>query len=471
MSLFNIVPDNFFKILTTANRVIYLESLLSLYAEFKDSSYMLTKIECTVILSRYFDQKIYDLQPEEDEPIPSNKTVYEYCNVIIRHLTKYQWLQEQDDIENREVYLSMPPYASALLETINEIINPDNSKTDNCVINIYLNLKGILTEGNNEYMFLENAYDGTVKLNRLLQDIIHNMKLHFNSLLKQASIAGVLVEHFNEYERNIIDKSYHPLKTENNAFKYRTEIQKIIRELRYSDELQEKMMHQFKLYKKLSTEEEARHKVFIYLDEIMRTFDNVDGKLKQIDKKHNQYLHTSWDRLKYLSNRNKDLQGNIVKVIQHIVENSYESSQIVKDINNALNLSDFRALTEKSVSMPRIYKLKFTPEPLAIEPTDDKEAKNRKQKILNEYGAANSEFSRDNIEIFLEKHFDGKDIFNTKDIVITDDMEFLKLVIAVNLYNKPSSKYSVNISDTVIKKGRYTIPEIQIGRRIANANE
>lgn len=464
MPLFNIVPSNFFKMFTTVNKHIYVDSLLVLYSEFKESNYMLTKLESTVALGKYFDKKIYDFQDEDNEPVPKNKTVSEYCNLIIRNFLKYGWLEEQNDVENLEVYVSMPPYASAFLETINEILNPDNSRTDNCVLSIYLNLKEISIAGSNEHMFLENAYGDTVKLNRLLQDIIHNMKLHFDSLLKQASIADVLNEHFYEYETNITDKSYHPLKTENNAFKYRTEIQKIIRELRYNDELQEKIAQRFKIDKKLNSEEEARIKVSIYLDEIMKTFDNVDGKLRQIDKKHNQYLHTSWDRVRYLSHRNKDLPGNIVKVIELLSHTNEDSQQVIEDISQSINLNNFKSLDKKALYVARSYQPKFDPEALIVERISSTELKNSRDKIIQEHSLKNSEFSVTNIIKYLDLNFGPNNGFSTRDVVVNNDTELIKLILAVGLAQKVQSKYQVKLLEGTVTTNGYTIPELYFER-------
>ena len=464
VALFDIVPDNFFNVFTSIDKGIYIETLLLLYDEFKESNYMLTKSESAIALGRFFDKKIFDFQNESEEVVLKNKTISEYSYAILRYLIKYGWLEEQNDLENLEVYLSMPPFASALLETIHKIMHPDNSRTENCVLNVYLNLKEITLAGSSENIFLENAYQDTTTLNRLLQDIIHGMKVHFDNLLKQVSLANVLAEHFFEYERNINDKSYHPLKTENNAFKYRNEITKIIKELRYNDELQEKIAKQMKLNKNLDSDEDARNMVSRYLDEILKTFDNISGKLNQIDRKHTQYLNASWDRCRYLSSRDKDLPANLANIIDTIVE-SNDDPTYIKEVSKSLRLNGFQSLGERSLYTPRSGKVKFNPQATKIEKMSDNDIASSREKIVKENSALNSEFSIENVKRYLEGLLNGNTSVNTRDIIIADTTELIKLILALDMAGKANSEFKATVFSGNVHVNEFNIPEILFERK------
>ena len=79
---------------------------------------------------------------------------------------------------------------------------------------------------------LKTALVNTKKLNKALQDMLHNMDHFFSRLLKQKSYEEVLAEHLEGYVEEIVEKKYHILKTNDNFYLYKNDIKRCLREMR-----------------------------------------------------------------------------------------------------------------------------------------------------------------------------------------------------------------------------------------------
>lgn len=465
MKLFDIIPINFFNIFTSLNREIYVESLLIIWKEYRSSSYILSKEQCAGFLYSHFDSKLYEFKDEEEgEENSEEKNMSGYAKKILRNLIKFGWLEENDELEELETYISIPVYVSEILEAISNIINPINNETDKCVTNVYLNIKAIGVEEFNEWMFLENAYQNTQKLSRLLQDILHNMKLFYNQLLKQSTLSSLYKEHFDDYIESIVYKKYHSLKTEDNLYKFRIEIIKKINELLYDEEMQDNIIAQVKKSNE-SNDDEAKYIVLKYLDDIKDVFENIDARITQIDRKYNQYLRTTLDRVNYLKNRREDFKGNLIKVLKKLAVQK-DSDSYINAINDNIKFNLISSISQGSIYKFPVLKPKFSPEPIQIDVDDVESIDQIQEKIINEHRKKDTYmYSEKFIEQFIEEKMQGKDEINTKNFNINDDHEFIKLILALKLARKQKSKYEAETLDEYVYKDIYKIPEIIFRRK------
>lgn len=457
MSLFDKVPENFFNIFISSNRDILIDALLVLHKEFKDSSNPFGKDQIVTVLESHLDKRVFEYK--EDGETLKNKTLREYSTAIYRVLLKFGWIEEQHDIENFLVYISMPPYASALLDTINNIINPRFDQTEGCVTNIYLNLKAINDESA-KYMFLENAYQNTVTLNRLLADMLHNIKIFFDVLLDQSKL-GFIFNHFNDYINEISNKRYHPFKTNDNVYKFRMEIVKMTNELIYNDNTQYTIATQMKLKNNI-TMEEANDRVLGYLDDIHTTFSNLDGKLDQIDKRYSQYLRTTEARIRYISNRDKDFVGNLTNVLKLASE---KNSIIPVLFKETARFNNFRSLNMQSLYTVRKVKEKFNPMQTKVtKPTAD--GRKGMEKMLDMKWVDRMAYSQPQIKQYLQLLFGESDTLHSRDVFISDDIEFVKFILAISLVVKLRSGYKLTVlnEDDVHTNG-YILPAMIVKRR------
>ena len=79
---------------------------------------------------------------------------------------------------------------------------------------------------------LRTALVNTRRLNKALQDMLHNMDKFFARLLDQKSYGDLLREHLDGYVEEIVRKKYHILKTSDNFYIYKMDIKKCLRDMR-----------------------------------------------------------------------------------------------------------------------------------------------------------------------------------------------------------------------------------------------
>jgi hypothetical protein len=79
---------------------------------------------------------------------------------------------------------------------------------------------------------LKTALVNTRKLNKALQDMLHNMDQFFGRLLTQKSYGDVLSEHLEGYVEEIVKKKYHILKTNDNFYRYKMDIKECLGQMR-----------------------------------------------------------------------------------------------------------------------------------------------------------------------------------------------------------------------------------------------
>lgn len=82
---------------------------------------------------------------------------------------------------------------------------------------------------------LKTALVNTRKLNKALQDMLHNMDKFFDRLLAKQSYGELLEEHLEGYVEEVVKRKYHILKTSDNFYIYKMDIKRCLKEMREDD--------------------------------------------------------------------------------------------------------------------------------------------------------------------------------------------------------------------------------------------
>ena len=112
------------------------------------------------------------------------------------------------------------------------LIKGGDDETEVYIQNIYANLFSFINDKRAGTGLLNTALVNTKRLNKVLQELLHNMDKFFTSLLEQDSYSGLLKEHLDGYVEEIVKKKYHLLKTSDNFYMYKADIKKWLNELR-----------------------------------------------------------------------------------------------------------------------------------------------------------------------------------------------------------------------------------------------
>ena len=183
MKLINEIPDRFWSLFRSVNRETYIEALLKLNEEYEYNSYFLSREVCIQVLADYFAQrKITIKQEEEEDEIDALEPP---ATRILNWLVRAGWLRKLDDYNTLVTNIVIPDYAAIFIEAFEHLFNEEENETEVYIQNIYAILFSFKNDPRASVSLLHTALVNTRKLNKALQDMLHNMDKFFASLLEK----------------------------------------------------------------------------------------------------------------------------------------------------------------------------------------------------------------------------------------------------------------------------------------------
>lgn len=450
MILMNEIPDRFWGLFRSINRSTYIEALLRINEEYEYSNYFLSREVCLQVLDEYFLQKRFviwqdELEEEADELEPPAARVLNW-------LLRAGWLRKVDDYASMTVHIVIPDYAAVMIEAFFKLTTDEEDETQIYIQNIYAILFSLKNDPRASISLLNTAYVNTKRLNKTLQDMLHNMDKFFASLLEKRAYGELLKDHLEGYVEEIVKKKYHILKTSDNFYLYKNDIKRWISAMREDVQWMEEMSVR------------SRNKVTALdvsekLDQIERGFDDIEHRIANMDKEHSRYIRATVTRLNYLLNQEDNMKGLVIRLLNHLSE-AEDQETAIQETGNRMNLSQVSILSEHALYKKRkprsIFKETLSADEESVELTT--------QEILN-LNRLKNRYSRKEIESYLSSHMDHGRMEVTEHTVKTAE-DFEMLILAYDYSTRRKSIYGVeNPEPELIDNGRYRYPRLVFVRR------
>ena len=450
MILMNEIPDRFWGLFRSVNRSTYIEALLKINEEYEYSNYFLSREVCLQVLEEYFTAK--RLVIWQDELEDEADTLQPPAPRVLNWLLKAGWLRKVDDYASMAVHIVIPDYSAVMIEAFFKLASDEEDETQIYIQNVYAILFSLKNDPRAGVSLLNTAYVNTKRLNKTLQDMLHNMDKFFSSLLEQKSYGGLLKEHLEGYVEEIVKKKYHVLKTSDNFYLYKNDIKRWIGAMREDGEWMEQMSR--RSGKKVTAEDIGEK-----LDQIERGFDDIEHRIANMDREHSRYIRATVTRLNYLLNQEDNMKGLVIRLLNHLSETD-DQEEAVKEVGSSMNLSQISILSEKSLYKKRKARSDFKENLMP----EEEPAELTMEEILD-LNRLKSRYSRKEIESYIESHLENGCMKVTEDTVRSPD-EFEKLILAYDYSTRRKSLYQVENQDTeLIDNGRYRYPKLVFVRR------
>ena len=434
------IPDSFWSLFRSRNREIYMEALLKISEEYQYNNYFLSREVCLQILSDFYIQKKITLEMEESE---SEFDMLETPAArILGWLLKYQWLKKIEDFNTLVTNIVIPDYAAVFIEAFERLTMEGMEETEIYIQNVYATLYSFKNDPRLNVNMLKTALVNTRKLNKALQDMLHNMDRFFARLLEQKDYGGLLAEHLEGYVEEIVKKKYHILKTSDNFYIYKMDIKTCLAEMREDETLTERI-----------GEEGLK-----ILDLIERSFDDIEHRISNMDKEHTKYIRATVMRLNYLLSGESDMRGLVIKLLNNIGREEEPDEKLSRTAAR-MNLSLFEIISEKSLYKKRRPRKDFISQ---LEREEEREELTKDQ--ILKLNRIHTRYSRRQIEEFIEENMNEEQM-RSRDMDMEDDEKFEKLILAYDYSTRRNSKYQVLAGEGVIEKGKYRYPDLTFVRR------
>lgn len=445
------IPDTFWSLFRSVNRETYIEALLVINEEYQYSNYFLTKEVCVQVLGDMYAKKQIRLAREE------NETEFDMLEMpalrILNWLIRNGWLKRIEEYNTLATNIVIPDYSAIFIDAFERLSSEDMEETEIYIQNVYATLFSFKNDSRVNLNMLRTALINTRRLNKALQDMLHNMDKFFARLLDQRFYGDLLKEHLDGYVEEIVRRKYHILKTSDNFYIYKMDIKKCLREMREDDAWIETVRARSKAMG------DTKEDVLELLDQIERGFDDIEHRISNMDKEHTKYVRATVSRLNYLLSGETDTKGLVVQLLNRM-SGAEDYEELVMKTGEKMNLSLLEMVSEKSLYKRRKGRKDFISQMQPEETTEDldKEDVLKLNKIQHRY-------SRKQIEDFIENHMQDE-VMDVADLSLDSEEEFEKLILAYDLSTRRNSKYMVLEEDAaMVEKKGYRYPALRFVRR------
>lgn len=370
MNLYDVIPDNFFSLLSSKNRSLYVAAILETFKVYEMGSIL--GIDKKIIiddLAHYFEcinssiTEIIDtdeLDPEDDEDISSKKSLAYF---VVRRMSECGWIYV--DITNDYVEIvNFYDYAITFIEALmdvypfsyaddsDELYIPNKNEYQGYIFTIYSLLAQ--TEVIDSQMLLSQVYSNTKMLIRSLRKLDSRLKDYITSVIDNSEIKD-LMDRLVQYKSELFDLTYAKIKTSDNINKYRLAIVEKLESFQNDD----KTMHlialdylpRFKNDEALALKKANRD-----IDEIIDVFNSIDDIVSEIDLKNKTYINSTIGKVKFLLAEEDNVIGKLNTILKFIKDENKQGhiDKALKTITPLYSLAGNKSFrTNESLYAPR----------------------------------------------------------------------------------------------------------------------
>ena len=335
MDLFDIIPDNFFTLLSGKNKRLYLACLIKTFKTYEMGSILgIDKRIVVDELSEYlesnsftFDKESDDDDEDEEEAKDSKRSLAYF---VLRRFEQTGWIYidvtadyleilnfTDTGITLVEALMSLTPWASESFELEEDTwldshleFNPD--EYNGYIYTIYT----LLNSNTSDYgLTISEVYRNTKSLLRALRKLDSRMKDYVESVVNNTDIHD-LIERLMTYKVELIDNGYKQLKTGDNISKYRLSIVTNLENIQNNEAAMYQITESYA--KKFAHSEEAYKRANKDLDEMIDVFNEIDDFVKEIDKKNSKYIDSTIGKIKFLLSEDENIVGKLNNILKYI---------------------------------------------------------------------------------------------------------------------------------------------------------
>ncbi|WP_053367800.1 Wadjet anti-phage system protein JetA family protein [Bacillus sp. FJAT-27245] len=425
MKLFEVLPDRFFSLFSGGNKDIYAEAVLSLYEQYKISrfgiDYELMRDLFQELIETYEELGV-EFEPEEERLGYSDETEGIHrgkANALLRKLLQMKWI----DVETRnnfKQYIILPHYSIRILGVLQDLCKARKVELQSYALNTYYLLSSESMEEQPSLAIFEAA-NITDRLIEELRLLLNNMKSHMEQVVSKQSLQEVLDHHFDNYMKKIVDKSYHRLRTSDHVSKYRLKILETVHQWTVDEGLFSLALDDAMKSGLCASLEEAEERLKTALQFIQETYGNLDELYEQIDIRHHQYLKSSYDRARYLTQHNQGMEYKIASILEAL---TIEDGSLGHFVTEVFRINETNILVEKSLLAPRKKREAHQPERHKVIPISEELKKKIRNKSIEKIENA---INRQKINQFVLERLRGRNEVGMSELAPKTIEEYLYL--------------------------------------------
>lgn len=454
MNLFDKIPENFFSILASPKKTLYVEALFVLGEAFKQEM-SISKENIISRLINNLEEEINkeDFSEEEDIAELKDNNISSKAYFLLRKLKWAGWIEFEMQRDSFEEYVILPEYSIKFINLLYSIVQENEVEYNSYVFATYSSLKLATIEKNETYNAINTAYNNTIQLVNELKTLYNSLGRFHRKMCNKDNINDIVKEHFFEY-KEYSDEMIFPRFTRDSVPRYKAPIREMLNNILADTELLENTINVASKSRKYKSREETENDLLNKIRTVIEVYENIDLTMNQIERKNTDYVRASVQRIQYLLTSDKELKGKLV----NILKNS-KKERVLEKMEEEIGL-----LRQEYVSKDSIYIRNSNDKKKQGKPLEVKEEKEFDVKSLYEFAKSlENLYSNKKITEFMKQNFKDRPFINSSEIKLETTEDLILLILATIKADK--SFYYIQDSDEIIDNNGYKIPNIKFIRR------
>ncbi len=457
MNIFDKIPENFFSILVSKNKNIYIDSLFILREAFKQEM-TISKENIIARLINNLEEEFYkeDFSEDDDANELKDNNISSKAYFLLRKLKWAGWIEFEFQRESFEEYVIIPDYSIKFINLLYSIVEEKQVEYNSYVFATYSSLKLASIEKGETYNAIITAYNNTIQLINELKSLYNSLGRFHRKMCNQNNINSIINEHFFEY-KEYSDEMIFPRFTRDSVPRYKTPIRDMLNDILADEERLKNTIHIASKSTKYKTAEEAENDILSKIRTVLEIYENIDLTMNQIEQKNTDYIRASVHRIQYLLTNDKELKGKLVNVLKNS-----NNPEVVDEMEKQVGL-----LRQEYISKESIYVRNSNVKRKQGNLIPLKKEKEIDAKVFYEFAKSlENMYSNKKINEFMEKNFKNKPFINSQEIELNTTEDLILLILATIKGDKSGkSFYYIKDSNETINNNGYKIPNIKFIRR------
>lgn len=458
--LFDILPADFFKPLTSKYRQEYADCIMQLFNAFKpEISYGVSRDIVVKELTDYFDADDVEMSFEDEIYVYDAR---EKANGVIAMLKKCGWIEYEQET-NHQINVVLCEYAIPVIESMNRVIREEEAEYQGIISQIHASLQNKELYSKPYELIIKGVLENTERLLSELKKLNASIKRHMDRQTNDMD-ADEILNHFFEYHRNIGSKAYLRMKTSENISYFRTAIIERIERMMESADVMDRAVAGYMEVEEAGDPDQAYDQVVSMLIDIKSSFYRLDDIIEEIDRKHARYMRSAVMRARFLLATGNNLEGKLSKILDMYVRQLNE--EIQQDEDNILEL--FSLYPQNYISPESLQTIPVTKKLGTISKFSDDTGMSEEDRLLYKEALRmknRSRFSRKNINEYVVNLLNGRDAMPVTEVPVESRRDLIRIIYISIYAGNHSNNYTIKRSGKQVEMKGYSLPYFDIVKK------
>ena len=468
IKLFEIVGNDFFRVLTGKYQNVFIDCLEIIYESYRtELSYGVDRDVIIALLTDYFEKNgSADIQFEDEQDVfrDSRSKAAEF----LRKIKGYGWVEYEFDNNGRSKIV-MPHYAVSVMQAFISVSKQNEMEYQSEVSSVFSLLTNETLLDRPYPQVIKPVYERTFALFTELKKLNTSIRQYIDELT-DGQTPEEIMEHFFSYNEAVGSKAYHRMKTNDNVSRFRNTIESRLKDILNDKALMERAVAGYQNIEGENDKTEAVNKLTEMITTVIDNFNSYDEIEKEIERKHAKYLRNAVNRAKLAFINSNDLEGKLSAVLRSLTA-AFEKEEecglyddVPDDYCRIFNMFPQGFISGESLKSVALSKRMGDVEEIFSAPIiSDKEMKLRRDLLIkkNEH-----RFSRKNINAYVRALLKDRTEINASEIEVTSKRDMIRLIFICIYGRDKKSEFTVVPKDDIISSKGFTFKNFTLKRRV-----